>query len=123
MEPVVTYNVLLNIWFDNFPVSSGYLTAQYNIGVNYFSGLGVEHDFSKAAYYFDIAARQGHVPAQVCRHFFLNKITTFGTFYIYVFTKHIWPIPNTSWFEFCNIVTDFTNSVNIPEVIFLPQLF
>ena len=45
--------------------SVGYLTAQYNIGVNYFAGMGVTHDFKKAAYYFDLAARRGHVLAKV----------------------------------------------------------
>jgi len=45
--------------------SLGYLTAQYNVGVNYFAGMGVTHDFKKAAYYFDIAARRGHLLAKV----------------------------------------------------------
>ena len=45
--------------------SPGHLTAQYNIGVNYFAGKGVENDMKKAAYYFDLAAHQGHVFAQV----------------------------------------------------------
>ena len=45
--------------------SSGHLTAQYNVGVNYFAGKGVENDMKKAAYYFNLAAQQGHVFAQV----------------------------------------------------------
>ena len=54
----ISYNLV-----DHF--SLGYLTAQYNIGVNYFAGKGVTHDFKKAAYYFDLAARRGHVLAKV----------------------------------------------------------
>ena len=45
--------------------SPGHLTAQYNVGVNYFAGKGVENDMKKAAYYFNLAAQQGHVFAQV----------------------------------------------------------
>ena len=71
---------------------SGYLTAQFNIGVNYFSGLGVEHDFKKAAYYFDLAARRGHVPAQV-RHRYLSYlyfvIYTSGICYMFVLMESV----------------------------------
>ena len=45
--------------------SLGYLTAQYNVAVNFFAGMGVKHDFKTAAYYFDLAARRGHVLAKV----------------------------------------------------------
>ena len=40
----------------------GNADAQYNLGVIYYSGLGVNYGF--AAHWFQLAAQQGHVQAQ-----------------------------------------------------------
>jgi len=39
--------------------------GQYNVGVQYFSGKGVELDLAKAVEFYGKAADQGFVPAQV----------------------------------------------------------
>lgn len=40
------------------------VTAQYSLGVCYYSGLGVPQDFVQAVYWFQKAAEQGHAQAQ-----------------------------------------------------------
>lgn len=39
--------------------------GQYNVGVQYFSGKGVEVDYAKAIEFYEKAAKQGFAPAQV----------------------------------------------------------
>ena len=40
------------------------IEEQYNLGEGYAEGKGVEQDFSKAAYYYRRAAKQGHIKSQ-----------------------------------------------------------
>lgn len=44
---------------------SGYALGQFNVGVQYFSGKGVELDYAKAVEFYEKAAKQGFAPAQV----------------------------------------------------------
>ena len=46
-------------------VISDYAMGQYNVGVQYFSGKGVEQDVAKAVEFYEKAANQGFAPAQV----------------------------------------------------------
>lgn len=39
--------------------------GQYNVAVQYFSGKGVELDYTKAVEFYEKAAKQGFAPAQV----------------------------------------------------------
>ena len=48
---------------------SGYALGQYNVGVQYFSGKGVELDYAKAVEFYEKAAKQGFAPAQVLNLF------------------------------------------------------
>ena len=42
----------------------GFAEAQYNLGVCYYHGLGVEPDYSEAVKWWRQAAEQGHAEAQ-----------------------------------------------------------
>ena len=42
----------------------GCVTANHNIGINYFNGFGVERDETKAKYYWELAAMGGNVKAR-----------------------------------------------------------
>src|SRR4051794_22015119 len=44
--------------------STGHVPALFNLGTMYFKGVGVKQDYSQAAKYLEIAARQGHAKAQ-----------------------------------------------------------
>ena len=46
-------------------VTSDYAMGQYNVGVQYFSGKGVEQDVAKAVEFYEKAAKQDFAPAQV----------------------------------------------------------
>jgi len=43
--------------------------GQYNVGVQYFAGKGVDSDLAKAVEFYQKAADQGFVPAQVTPSF------------------------------------------------------
>lgn len=57
-------------------IMSGYALGQFNVGVQYFSGKGVELDYDKAVEFYEKAAKQGFAPAQVhnCSTFFMNAL-------------------------------------------------
>ena len=44
--------------------SQGYATAQYNLGLMYEDGQGVDQSYERAAEYYEAAARQGYADAQ-----------------------------------------------------------
>ena len=54
---------------------SGYALGQFNVGVQYFSGKGVELDYTKAVEFYEKAAKQGFAPAQVL-NFFLRTLSS-----------------------------------------------
>ena len=57
-------------------IMSGYALGQFNVGVQYFSGKGVELDYAKAVEFYENAAKQGFAPAQVLS-FFLNALALY----------------------------------------------
>ena len=48
-----------------YVIKLDYVMGQYNVGVQYFSGKGVEQDITKAVEFYEKAANQGFAPAQV----------------------------------------------------------
>jgi len=42
----------------------GHIIAQYNLGILYKNGMGIEHDDVKSVYWYTKAAEQGHSSAQ-----------------------------------------------------------
>lgn len=51
----------------------GFTLAQYNLGRMYFSGEGVDQDYSEANKWFNLAAIQGYPPAQNSLGILYNK--------------------------------------------------
>src|SRR5437870_2414386 len=51
-------------WFKNFWLYIGHPDAQYELGVCYSNGKGVNKDLQKAFTYYERAAKQGHVVAK-----------------------------------------------------------
>ena len=50
-------------WYEK-AANQGYAQAQYNLGLCYGNGQGVEEDYEKAVFWFEKAANQGYAEAQ-----------------------------------------------------------
>lgn len=61
--------------------------GQYNVGVQYFSGKGVEQDYTKAVEFFEKAANQGFAPAQVIHVIQTCFLETKGPATLEIFVK------------------------------------
>ena len=74
-------------------ITLGYALGEYNIGVQYFSGKGVELDYAKAVEFYEKAAKQGFAPAQVpgfMHEFFLSRtVCFFHGFYFFLEKLHL----------------------------------
>ena len=58
-------NHTLEYKLNSSSAEKGDATAQFNLGLNYFKGQGVEQNYTEAAKYFRKAAEQGHASAQL----------------------------------------------------------
>ena len=60
-----TQNYKQAFYFFEKLAKEGYAKAQYNLGVMYRDGKGVDQDKEQAIYWYFLAARQGYLNAQV----------------------------------------------------------